>query len=145
MCLSYNMPLSPDQKRTILQDLNTANAEQVFDTVAAALSAATGGVAQPLAWARPDELDRLADPGVNGRSCYLSKKKKERCTAPLYPTAQNNIGAAKELVLASVRNALASTRNAASQLEDVQFRSGMEAACDEIEALLGLSSSAGTV
>lgn len=134
------MPLSPDQKRTILQDVNTADAEQVFDAVAAALSAAAGSVLQPIAWARPDELDRLADPGVNGRSCYLSKEKKERCTAPLYPAAQNYIGAAKELVLASVRNALASTRHAASQLEDVQFRSGMEAACDEIEALLALSS-----
>ena len=132
------MNISPDQKRAILRSVDLSNAEQVFDAVAAAFAAAAGAAPQPAAWARPDELDRLAEPGVSGRSCYLSRDRKERCTVPLYPAAQDNIGPARELVLAAVRHALAGTRAAAAGLEDLQFRSGMEAACDEIAASLRL-------
>ncbi|KIF81013.1 hypothetical protein [Noviherbaspirillum autotrophicum] len=136
------MILSPDQKHALLQGVDLSNAVQVFDAVAAALAQAAGSAPQPAAWARPDELDRLSEPGVNGRSCYLSRAQRERCTVPLYPAAPDNLGPARELVLAAVRHALARTREAASQLEDLQFRSGMEAACEEIEAALALSSAA---
>lgn len=131
------MNLSPDRKRAVLDRVDMTDAEQVFNAVAAALAGATR---QPAAWARPDELDRLADAGVGGRSCYLSKEKKDRCTVPLYPAAPDGSGPARELLLAAVRTALAEARKAASLLEDVQFRSGMETACDEIEACLPAAS-----
>lgn len=133
------MILSPDQKRAILQDVDTSDTAQVFDAVAAALARSAGSAPQPAAWARPDELDRLSEPGVNGRSCYLSREQRERCTVPLYPAAPDNLAPARELVLAAVRQALEHTRQAAAQLEDMQFRSGMEAACEEIETALALS------
>lgn len=132
------MNLSPEQKRTLIQGVDTSNAEQVFDAVAAALAVA-GPLPQPAAWARPDELERLAEPGINGRSCYLSAEKRERCTVPLYRVGQNDAGPGREPVLAALRHVLAATRAAARQLEDVQFRGGMEAACDEIEARLPLA------
>lgn len=41
--------------------------------------------------------------------------------------------------LEQAKSAIASTRNTASLLEDIQFRLGMETACDEIETRLGLT------
>lgn len=134
------MNLTPDQKRAVLDGVDLSDAEQVFDAVAAALIAARKRPG-PMTWARPDELDRLSDPQITGRACFLSKEKRERCTVPLYGGAPDDQGveAAEEAVRAAIRTALAVTRNAASQLEDVQFRGGMEAACDEIETRLSLT------
>lgn len=128
------MNITSDQKRAVLKDVDLSDAQQVFDAVAAALIASSGGALQPVAWARPDELDRLADPQIDGRTCYLGKQHKERCTVALYAGAPAAHSA--DLLWAAVRNALAAARHAASQLEDVQFRSGMESACDEIESRL---------
>lgn len=133
------MNLTPDHKRAILAGVDLSDAQQVFDAVAAALMAAIEQPG-PVAWARPDELDRLSDPQLPGRACFLGKERKDRCTVALYagaPPLQAG-GIDEPLMRAALRDALAVTRNAASGLEDVQFRGGMEAACDEIEARLAL-------